>query len=218
MKIQILFRDANLIICEKPVGVSSESPGLPEIISNLTGLNVYPVHRLDTGTGGTVVLAFSKTACHDVQDMFQKGLIVKEYFAVVGGAIPENNGVFTDYLYHDKNRNKSYVVSRPRKGVKEASCEWNVIDRVYEKQRTLSLIKIQLHTGRTHQIRVQFGSRGFPLVGDRKYGSRINADTSALWASRIRFEYPADTDSYIEAHSFPSRVFPWDLFEEKNYK
>jgi len=218
LRVQILYRDENLIICEKPVGISSESPGLPDIISDMTGVTVYPVHRLDTGTGGVAVLALSKTACQDVQNIFQNRLIIKEYFAVVEGIMPEKNGVFADYLFHDKYKNKSYVVSRPRKGVKEASCEWSVTDSIHAKEGTLSLIKIKLHTGRTHQIRVQFGSRGFPLVGDRKYGSRIKAEIPALWAFRIRFKYPSDTKSYIDVHSFPPRTFPWDLFSELNYE
>ena len=212
MEIPVLYSDNHLTVCEKPVGVSSESPGLPDLVSEQTGRKTFPVHRLDAGTGGAVILAFSAAACAAAQKLFQQDLVLKEYLAVVSG-IPEScSGRFEDLLFHDRNRNKTYVVDRMRGGVKKAICEWTLLETAAAGEETLSLIRVRLHTGRTHQIRAQFASRGFPLAGDRRYGSRIKADAPALWAARVSFPHPLIKDRVVDALSTPPSVFPWTLF------
>ena len=207
-----LYSDSSLIVCEKPVGVSSESPGLPELISCQTGRDVWPVHRLDQGTGGAIMLAFSPEVCRALQRLFQQNMIKKEYLAVISGQPSGNSGTWKDLLWHDRKKNKSFVVDRPRGGVKEAVCDWSLIGSAIYENQTLSLVRIRLHTGRTHQIRVQFGSRGYPLVGDRKYGSRISSGTVALWAASLSFPHPDQKSGTVTVASAPPSVFPWNLF------
>ncbi len=214
MPVPVLYRDRFLCVCEKPVGMSSESPGLPEQICKQTGKKAYPVHRLDQGTGGLVILAFSPAACTAVQELFQQNLVCKEYLSVVSGRPSEDSGCFTDYLFHDKRQNKSYVVTQLRKGVKEAKCEWTLLHSVNYEDRKLSLIRVVLHTGRTHQIRVQFASRGFPLAGDRKYGSRIKAGAISLWSWHTTFRHPLIPDYVVDIYAPPPSGFPWDLFSD----
>ena len=216
MEIPVLYRDEALLVCEKPVGVPSESPGLPDLVSDQEGFDVWPVHRLDQGTGGTVVLARSQDACSALQKLFQQDLVRKEYLAVVAGTPQEPAGCFEDLLFHDRKKNKSYIVSRERAGVKRAYCEFSVLGSVTDGDQALTLVRVLLHTGRTHQIRVQFGSRGFPLVGDRRYGSRIKADAPALWACSVSFPHPFRADQSVSVSSVPPPVFPWSLFSVRS--
>ena len=208
----ILYRDASLIVCEKPVGVSSESPGLPELLGENAGAKIWPVHRLDLGTGGVMVFALSAGACASLQRLFQSSEVSKEYLAVVCGCPAEPSGSMKDLLWHDKTRNKTYVVSRMRKGVKDALCEWETVSSTVHDGQALTLVRVRLHTGRTHQIRVQFASRGFPLAGDRKYGASVRAETVALWASGISFPHPNGKSGAVSVCSAPPASFPWNLF------
>ena len=212
MKNLILYRDASLIVCEKPVGVSSESPGLPELLGEQAGTKVWPVHRLDLGTGGVMVFSLSSDCCASLQRLFQGSQVRKEYLAVVCGCPTESSGCWKDLLWHDKNRNKTYIVSRMRKGVKEALCEWEALSSAFCGGQAFTLVRVRLHTGRTHQIRVQFASRGFPLAGDRKYGSPVRAETVALWASGISFPHPDGKSGAVSVSSAPPDQFPWNLF------
>ncbi len=213
LEIPVLYHDSSLIVCEKPVGISSESPGLPDLIEKQCGCKALPVHRLDQGTGGVIVLARSSAACASMQMIFLENKVKKEYLAVISGCPDKDAGVLTDLLWHDRQKNKSFVVTRRRAGVKEASCAWKLLNSTIYNDQRISLIRVILHTGRTHQIRVQFGSRGFPLVGDRKYGSRIHAETVSLWASAISFPHPEQKNNGITVTSLPPEVFPWNLFD-----
>lgn len=212
MEIPVLYADATLAVFEKPVGVSSESPGMPELAAEQLGRKLWPVHRLDQGTGGAIVLACSASSCAALQRLFQLNLVEKTYLAAVSGCLPEETGVCTDLLWHDRTKNKSFIVSRRRAGVKEASCSWEVLASSEYEGQAVSLVRVRLHTGRTHQIRVQFGSRGFPLLGDRKYGSRIPAPSPALWSAGISFPHPDGKSGAVSVSSAPPPVFPWSLF------
>ena len=212
MALRLLYCDSFLVVCEKPVGVSSESPGLPDLIREQEGFPVCPAHRLDQTTGGVCVLARSPDVCAGLQRLFQQDLVVKEYLAAVSGIPETGTGSYTDLLYHDRWTNKTFVVDRRRAGVREASCEWALLDTAETPQGPVSLVRVRLHTGRTHQIRVQFASRRLPLAGDRRYGSRIRADAPALWAARICFPHPAVPEKTVEAVSAPPVAFPWSCF------
>ena len=175
---RILYSDAGLVACIKPVGLDSESE-LPAALKEAIGGEIFPIHRLDKNVGGVMVYARTKTAAAQFSRMIQENKLVKEYVAMVHGTPPEA-GDWEDYLFKDSRKNKVFVVKKERKGVKYARLEFR---RLTEGEQ--SLVHIRLHTGRSHQIRVQFSSRGFPLVGDHKYGSRDTATAPMLFSSRI---------------------------------
>ena len=213
LDIQILYKSQDFIVCVKPAGVLSESPGLPDLVCRQEKTAaLYPVHRLDLGTGGLIILAKTPSACTRLTGFFAGGKVQKSYLAVVEGAEISDYGTYTDLLYHDRFKNKSYVVKTPRKGVKEASCEWRRIQSLDENGKKLHLISIELHTGRTHQIRVQFASRGMPLFGDQRYGSKNKAPVPALWACGLRFPDPSDMEKKHDFFMAPPDADPWRRF------
>ena len=185
----ILYSDASLVACVKPVGLDSETQ-LPEALREQLGGEIYPIHRLDQNVGGVMVYARTRQAAAALSKSVQEGTMVKEYVAVVHGTPPES-GDWEDLLWKDSRKNKVFVVKRMRGGVKKARLEFR---RVTEGET--SLVRIRLHTGRSHQIRVQFSSRGFPLVGDHKYGSRDDRTAPLLFSCRITFPWKGQTKSF----------------------
>ena len=183
---EILYSDKNYAVCVKPVGLDSEAQ-VPEKLKDTLGGEIFPIHRLDKNVGGVMVYARTKQAAAKLSKAVQDGQMVKEYVAMVHGTPPEN-GDWTDFLFKDSRKNKVFVVKKERKGVKLARLEFRRL-RSGEK----SLVHVRLHTGRSHQIRVQFASRGFPLVGDHKYGSRDEAAAPMLYSCRIRFPWGDET-------------------------
>ena len=173
---EILFENQHIVVCVKPVGVDSEHE-LPQML----GGEIYTLHRLDKNVGGVMVYARTKAAAAALSKAIADGAMVKEYMAQVHGTPPEN-GDWTDFLFKDSSKNKVFVVKKERKGVKKARLEFS---RLTEADP--ALVRIRLHTGRSHQIRVQFSSRGFPLVGDHKYGSRDDCTAPMLFSCRISF-------------------------------
>ena len=187
--IPILYLDDSIVVCLKPVGVLSQldqknSENMVEILENQLSGDIFPIHRLDQGVGGVMVYARTQQAAAGLSRAIQEGKFDKQYLCIVRGRPAEAEGIYRDLLLHDKARNKSFVVQRMRGGVKEASLEY----RVLAAAEACSLICVRLHTGRTHQIRVQFASRKTPLLGDGKYGGG-NGDI-ALWSFRIAFPHP----------------------------
>ena len=179
---ELLYTDKDLAVCVKPVGLDSEKQ-LPEALSRLLGGQIYPLHRLDQNVGGVMVYARTKAAAAALSEAIREGQMVKEYMALVHGTPPEQ-GDWEDLLFKDSRRNKVFVVDRLRTGVKAARLEFT---RKAAGER--SLVRIRLHTGRSHQIRVQFASRGFPLVGDHKYGARDDTPAPMLFSCRLRFPW-----------------------------
>lgn len=181
-KVRIIYEEPAFAVCVKPVGIASEGEaGLPGRLSRQLGGEFFPVHRLDQAVGGVMLLARSAEAAARFSAAVQAGELQKEYLAVLGGVPQEPEGTLTDLLYHDRTKNKTYVVRRKRAGVKEARLCYTVL----KAQGGRALVLVRLLTGRTHQIRVQFASRGLPLVGDGKYGSRDGGKTPALWSYRL---------------------------------
>ena len=176
---EILHADKSIAVCIKPVGMDSEKE-VPEALKQLLGGEIFPIHRLDQNVGGVMVYARTKQAAAALSKLVQDGAVVKEYVAMVHGTPPEN-GDWTDFLFKDSTKNKVFVVKKERKGVKKARLEFVTL--------APSLVRIRLHTGRSHQIRVQFSSRGFPLVGDHKYGSRDEATAPMLFSCCITFPW-----------------------------
>jgi 23S rRNA pseudouridine1911/1915/1917 synthase len=182
----ILHHDREIVVCIKPVGLDSEQQ-VPAQLKEQLGGEIFPIHRLDLNVGGVMVYARTKQAAATLSKAVQDGAMVKEYVAMVHGQPPEY-GDWEDLLWKDSKKNKVFVVKRQRAGVKKARLEFK---RLTEGQT--SLVHIRLHTGRSHQIRVQFSSRGFPLVGDHKYGSRDERTEPMLFSCRIRFPYGGET-------------------------
>ena len=182
---EILYTDQDIVVCVKPVGLDSET----EVPTELGG-TVYPVHRLDKNVGGVMVFARTKSAAAALSQAIQVGAMIKEYLALVHGT-PEETGDWEDLLWKDSGKNKVFVVRRERKGVKKARLEYK---RLTAGEN--SLVRIRLHTGRSHQIRVQFASRGFPLVGDHKYGARDDSPAPFLFSCKLTFPYKGKTVSF----------------------
>ena len=185
-EIPVLREDGDLLICVKPAGVPTEGPeGMTGLLEAKTGGSVYPVHRLDRAAGGLMVFARTREAARILSEDVRERRFAKEYFALVSGAPEEISGRMEDLLWHDARKNKVFPVKSPRKGVREAALTYETL----ETREGVSLVRVSLETGRTHQIRVQFASRGMPLLGDGKYGSRVKGPL-ALWSCRLAFRHP----------------------------
>ena len=179
---EILYSDGDIAVCIKPVGLDSEGE-VPAALAEQLGGNLFPIHRLDKNVGGVMVYARTKQAAAALSRAVQEGTMVKEYVALVHGCPPES-GDWEDLLWKDSKKNKVFVVKRQRGGVKQARLEFTRLS-----QGEQSLVRIRLHTGRSHQIRVQFSSRGFPLVGDHKYGSRDEKTAPMLFSCKLTFPW-----------------------------
>ena len=182
---EILHSDKNLVVLIKPVGLDSETE-VPAALKEQLGGEVYPIHRLDKNVGGVMVYARTKQAASALSKAVQEGAMVKEYVAMVHGTPPES-GDWSDLLFKDSSINKVFVVKKERRGVKKARLEFTTLRSGEE-----SLVRIRLHTGRSHQIRVQFSSRGFPLVGDHKYGARDENPVPMLFSCCIPFPWKGE--------------------------
>ena len=210
MDIRTVYEDNLIIVCVKPVGVESEKAGMPALLAAQCGLDeVFCVHRLDKGVGGLMVYAKTKLAASRLSAAVSSGEMKKEYLAVLPGKPAEDEAVLRDLLFRDSSKNKSYVVKRMRRGVKEAELAY----RVLAVSEPLTLIRVKLHTGRTHQIRVQFSSRGLPLLGDVKYGSTVRSCPIALFSCALSFPHPK-TGKPLHFEALPEECFPWSAFSQ----
>lgn len=184
--IEILYEDRDLAVIVKPVGLDSENQ-LPGILAEQLGGSFFAVHRLDRNVGGVMVYARTREAAAALSRLIQQGTLVKEYYALVTGTPPEQ-GVLEDLLWKDSRKNKVFVVKRERAGVKRAKLEYRRLTA-----GETSLVRVRLHTGRSHQIRVQFASRGFPLAGDHKYGARDEETAPRLFSCALTFPWKGKT-------------------------
>ena len=196
--LEVLYSDNSIAVIVKPVGLLSEDGAAgesvcPMIRETLGASEVYPVHRLDRAVGGVMVYALTKKAAATLSAAIAENKLQKVYLAAVHGMPEPREGEYTDLLFKDARKNKSYVVTRERKGVKRASLAYETL----ESADGISLVRITLHTGRSHQIRVQFSSRRMPLVGDGKYGAVDHAKEIALFSHALTFAHP---DSGREMH------------------
>ena len=215
MDISILYESADLLLLQKPAGIPSQPDpsGQSDLLTTLRATHPAAnlIHRLDTPTGGVMVFGLTPKVtaklCAMVQD---HSLFCKEYLAVIPSPPPEGEGRLGDYLFHDKQKNKSFVTDGKRKGSKEAVLDYRQLHTTSDGH---TLLLVRLHTGRTHQIRVQLASRGLPLVGDGKYGSREKAPYIGLWAYRITFPHPVTGKEISVSAPPPVDTHPWSLFQ-----
>ena len=213
---EILYKDNDIFAGIKPSGISSadEPGGMPDLIRKELGdptLPVKVVHRLDQPVAGVMVYALSDRAAAALSRAITEKTFRKEYLAVVEGTPDPPAGRMDDLLFREAAKNRTYLVKRMRKGVREASLLYETL----ECRDGLSLVKIELLTGRTHQIRAQFSGRKLPLTGDRKYGSQRfqDGDRPALWSYRISFPHPV-TGEEMTFSKEPPDAAPWNLFDK----
>lgn len=208
---ELIYQDDDVIVCVKPAGVKStdEPGGVPSLVRQALGdpqADVRTVHRLDQVVSGLMVLARNRQAASELSRQVREQSFGKEYLAVVHGRT-EEGGTLEDLLLRSREERKTYVVHHMEKGVQEA-----VLDYVrLEETQELTKVRITLRTGRTHQIRCQFSSRGLPLVGDRKYSLLEDGCPIALWSCRLTLRHPV-TGQPMVFEKAPPPIWPWTLF------
>ena len=204
---EIIYQDADIVVCIKPPRVLStdEPGGLPELLRQTLGTQDFrTVHRLDRVVSGLMVVARNAASASELSRQIREDLFEKEYMAVLHGVPAETIGHLQDLLLRDKARKMTFVTQQPGKDVQPASLTYQVLS----EGNGLSRVRIQLQTGRTHQIRVQFASRDLPLVGERKYSELEDPCEIALWSYRLAFAHPK-TGEHLEFTHQPPREFPW---------
>ncbi len=209
--INILYEDEHILVCIKPPRVLStdEPGGMPELVRKTLGdptADVRTVHRLDRVVGGLMVLARNPAAASELSRQIRENAFGKEYLAVVHGSPESANGRLYDLLLRDKARKMTMVVRQMGKGVQDAALTYKVVGRC----DTMTRVRICLETGRTHQIRVQFASRGMPLVGERKYSTLEDNCQIALWSCHLAFTHPV-TGEKMQFEQEPQAVYPWTV-------
>lgn len=211
-RMEIIYEDPDILVCIKPPKVLStdEPGGLPELVRQFLHnptADLRTVHRLDRAVSGLMVLARNANAASELSRQIREGTFQKEYLAVVHGTPESPQGTMRDLLVRDKARKMTMVAQNPGKGVQEAVLHYQSLETV----AGMSKQRIQLQTGRTHQIRVQFSSRGMPLVGERKYAEPADDCHIALWSYRLAFAHPR-TGQAMDFSKTPPETYPWNLF------
>lgn len=220
--IEILHKSKDFLVCVKPQGIPSQPDTTQgedmtsilraQLKENNENSDIFVVHRLDRATGGLILYARNKNAAAEFSRLVsEKDSFEKHYLAIVSGVPNENSGNMTDYLFKDSTQKKAFVVKNERKGAKIASLDYEVIKAITNEEKTFSLLKIKLNTGRFHQIRAQLSSRGMPIYADGKYGSREKAPHFALWANKLSFTYKGKKYEFEKEPNFD--IIPWHLFE-----
>ncbi len=212
---ELIYQDDAIVVAAKPFRVLStdEPGGMPELVRQALGdpqASVRTVHRLDRVVGGLMVLARTKRAASELSRQVRQNEFQKEYMAVVHGA-PAQTGTLRDLLARDKQERKTYITDQPAKDVQEAILHYTRTATAAD----LSLVRIRLVTGRTHQIRAQFSGHGMPLVGDRKYGVLGEDCEIALWSCKLGFAHPI-TGKPMAFTLEPPRIYPWTEFSPEH--
>lgn len=205
----VIFHDNSIAVCIKPPRVLStdEPGGMPELVRAALGGEARTVHRLDRAVGGLMVLARTAAAASELSRQVRDGELDKEYLAVVHGDTADS-ATLVDLLWRDKARKMTFSADAPGKGVQEARLEYTTLAH----HDGMSLVRVHLITGRTHQIRCQFASRSFPLVGDRKYGTLTDGECEiALWSHSLAFTHP-ETGERVRFQATPPKAWPWSEF------
>ena len=222
--LKVLFEDNHIIVVEKPVNIPSQGDktGDEDMLSiiktyikekyNKPG-DVYLglIHRLDRPTGGVMVFAKTSKSASRLSEQVREKQIEKKYLCIVDGKLENEKGTFKDYLLKNERTNTSKVVSKDTKNSKEAILDYEVVK--YNEETNLSLVKIKLHTGRHHQIRLQFSSRNHSLYGDQKYGTRGRGKQLCLWAYSLSFIHPVKKER-MSFEDYPEHIGSWKILDE----
>ena len=209
---EIIYADNDILVCVKPPRVLStdEPGGVPDLVRETIGdlnADIRTVHRLDRVVSGLMVLARNPEAASELSRQIRDNVFEKEYQAVVHGHPDMPEGTLRDLLLRDKARKMTFVSSKSGKGIQEAVLDYRALSR----SEDMCKVQIRLHTGRTHQIRVQFASRGWPLVGERKYAELDDPCQIALWSYRLAFQHPMSKE-WIAFSKEPPQEWPWNIF------
>ena len=210
------LKDKSIVVCIKPVGVLSQAgdegeESMISLLQKACGSEIYPVHRLDKGVGGVMVFAKTKKTAADLSKQVSEKTMKKQYYAAVYGCFEEKEGIMEDLLFKDRAKNKTFVVKRERKGVKKAKLSYSVENEGFFENKQVSVVKVRLYTGRSHQIRVQFASRKMPLVGDGRYGG--GSGKLALFAHTLEFIHPASGEKMVFSEKPDTEEYPWNEFD-----
>ncbi|MGF7057993.1 RluA family pseudouridine synthase [Brassicibacter mesophilus] len=232
MKPNIIFEDKNILVVEKPPMVPCQSDKSKDedliniLINHLKGKNVHLVepylglvHRLDRPVGGAMVFAKTKESNSNLSKQISERRFNKQYLTIVCGKPETISGSLNDFLKKLVTVNMSKVVSKESKGAKEAVLDYQVLDSIQtEEYDDLSLLKINLKTGRHHQIRVQLSNAGWPIWGDNKYNKvfvkKKEWTQISLWSYKLAFNHPVKK-TQLSFTSLPSNEYPWNLFDAK---
>ncbi len=209
--IKTIFEDKDIIAAIKPIGIDSEKGMVEGLKAQTNSEYIAVLHRLDTAVSGVMVYAKNKNAAANISSQIVNGKFLKEYLAVVSGEPKEPDGRYEDLLFKDSAKNKSYVVKTERKGVKKAVLEYKTLATAHLDNGDISIIDVLLHTGRTHQIRVQFSHRKMSLLGDKKYGSRFECPI-ALFSYKIRLIHPTTNEPLCFMAEPDYTKFPFNKF------
>lgn len=223
MELKVIYEDNHIIVVEKIPNIPTQEDKTGDT-SMMTLVkkyikekynkpaNVYLglVHRLDRPVGGVMVFAKTSKAASRLSKQVRDKVFKKEYLAVVDGSFGKNSGTLENYLYKDRKSNTSYVVSKDKKEAKFAKLDYEVLK--YDKENNLSLLKIDLHTGRHHQIRVQLANIGHSIYGDQRYGTRGKNKQIALWAYKLIIEHPTKKEK-MEFKYMPRKIGIWKILD-----
>lgn len=224
MKVDILYEDNHLLVVNKPVNIpvqgdASKDKALLDVLKedikvryNKPG-NVFLalVHRLDRPVGGAMVFAKTSKAASRLSDVLRRKKMQRSYVAVIRGQMPHQGGKLVHYLYKNNQENKVYVAKASDKRAKKAIATYETL----QVKEGFSLVRVELETGRSHQIRIQLHASGCPIFGDQKYGAQVNkpGEQIALWSHRLAFPHPTK-DEMVEVYSIPPQVYPWDVWDK----
>lgn len=223
-KLKVIYEDNHILVVEKPPNIPSQSDKTNDLDMlticktyikekyNKPG-NVYLglVHRLDRPVGGIMIFAKTSKAASRLSNQVREKIFKKKYLAVVDGKVVNKTGMLEDYLYKDERNNISKVVKKEKKNAKYAKLEYKLI--TYDEVKDLSLLSINLYTGRHHQIRVQLSNFGHSIFGDQKYGTRGKGKQIALWAYELEIEHPIKKEK-MKFKDLPESKGTWCIFNK----
>ena len=222
--LKVIYEDNHIIVVEKPVNIPSQGDKTGDIDMltiikeylkekyNKPG-NVYLglIHRLDRPVGGVMVFAKTSKSAARLSEQVRDKVFKKKYLVIANGKFDNQTGILSDYLLKNERKNMSRVVPEGTKNSKFAELDYEVLK--YDEELNLSVLKINLHTGRHHQIRVQLSSRNHSIYGDQKYGGRGHGKQICLWAYELTIKHPITKDE-MTFKSIPNMEKSWKILED----